>query len=91
MNQDEFATFRNERINSNVGQIICEEMNPTKKTTYWRMPTTPRNYDCSNVIGCTTEGDYPNIEGKWYQVYSFDTNHLTKLYEMGNAKVYGYL
>ena len=65
--------------------------NLTKKIVYWRLPTTPRNYDCMNIIGCTTEGDYPNIEGKWYASLPFDTENLTKLYEMGNAKLYGYI
>lgn len=61
-------------------------------TTKWRLPTTPRNYDCTNVIGCTTEdGNVPNIPGNWTLSDSLDTDTLTKLYELGNAKVYGYL
>jgi hypothetical protein len=96
MDIDEFATFRNERINSNVGQIICEEMNPTKKTTYWRLPATPRNYDCTNIIGCVTfDGNPPNVNGQpipgnWSMSY-FDRHNLTKLEEKGNAHIYGYL
>lgn len=68
-----------------------------KKITYWKLPTTPRNYDCSNIIGCITyDGNHPNvngqpIQGNWSRVKYIDVNPLTKLYELGNAKIYGYL
>lgn len=104
MNQDEFATFRNERINSNVGRSIAYEdipMNTAHKNfvaiKYWRLPATPRNYDCTNVVGCITyDGNYPNVNGQpipgnWSLVKSIDISKLTKLEEKGNAKIYGYM
>lgn len=104
MDIDEFTTFRNERINSNVGRSIAYEdipMNTSHKNfvtiKYWRLPTTPRNYDCINPIGCITyNGEPPNVNGqpipgRWYPVKFIDISKLTKLEEQGNAKIYGYM
>ena len=53
---------------------------------------TQRNYNCTNVIACTTEdGNYPNIPGNWQEDENFDVRTLTQLHAIGNARVYGYL
>lgn len=73
------------------------DMNKFVKIRYWRLPTTPRNYDCTNIIGCVTfDGNYPNVNGQpipgnWSTCKYFDRHKFTKLEEKGNAHIYGYL
>ena len=72
-------------------------MDNFREIQYWRLPHGPRKYDRIEPIGCVTfDGNPPNvlgrpIPGNWSLVKFFDRTKLTKLEEMGNAHIYGYL
>lgn len=103
MDHEGIITPRQERIYSGPGTMISGgyPMSTAHKDfvtiRYWRLSTTPRNYNCINIIGCVTfNGEYPNsdgrpIPGNWSEVKHFDRHKFTKLEEIGNAAIYGYM